>query len=154
MPGIGRDPLKKIAPDPQILLKLLHCWRDEAVKARQTIQRIAVAFEAGRDGFWLARWLRSHGIEAHVIHPTSIPVSREHRRAKTDRLDIAQLKRAFLGWLRGEREHLGTAVHNAFSRANYYSERTGSVACFPDEYGSRLRIIMSVHRPAVSSGIS
>ena len=61
-----------------------------------------VAFEAGRDGFWLARWLRARGIEAYVIHPTSIPVSREHRRAKTDRLDIGLLKRAFLGWLRGE----------------------------------------------------
>src|SRR5204862_5626425 len=69
------------------------------------ITRIAVAYEAGRDGFWLARWLRARGIEAYVIHPTSIPVSREHRRAKTDRLDTALLKRAFLGWLRGEPGH-------------------------------------------------
>ena len=63
------------------------------------------AFEAGRDGFWLARWLRARGIEAHVIHAASVAVAREHRRAKTDRLDTEQLKRAFLGWLRGEREH-------------------------------------------------
>ena len=41
---------------------------------------------------------------AGVIHPNSIAVSREHRRAKTDRLDTALLKRAFLGWLRGERD--------------------------------------------------
>jgi transposase len=33
------------------------------------------------------------------------PVSREHRRAKTDRLDTELLKRSFLGWLRGERDH-------------------------------------------------
>ena len=64
-----------------------------------------VAFEAGRDGFWLARWLRARGIEAYVIHPTSVPVSREHRRAKTDRLDTALLMRALLGWLRGEPKH-------------------------------------------------
>jgi hypothetical protein len=51
------------------------------------ITRMVVAFEAGRDGFWLARWLRARGIEAYVIHPTSVAVSREHRRAKTDRLD-------------------------------------------------------------------
>src|ERR1700728_4699540 len=51
------------------------------------IKRIAVAFEAGRDGFWLARWLRARDIEAHVIHASSAAVSREHRRAKTDRLD-------------------------------------------------------------------
>jgi transposase len=67
--------------------------------------RIAVAYEAGRDGFWLARWLRAQGIEAHVIHASSVAVSREHRRAKTDRLDTELLKRAFLGWLRGERDH-------------------------------------------------
>lgn len=73
VPGLGRDPLKKIVPDPQMLLKLLNRWRDEAVKAGQTIQRIAVAFEAGRDGFWLARWLRSHGIEAYAIHPDQHP---------------------------------------------------------------------------------
>ena len=64
-----------------------------------------MAFEAGYDGFWLARWLRARGIEAYVIHPTSIPVSREQRRAKTDRLDTALLMRAVLGWLRGEPKH-------------------------------------------------
>jgi transposase len=37
-----------------------------------------------------------------VIHPSSVPVSREARRAKTDRLDASMLMRALLGWLRGE----------------------------------------------------
>ena len=54
---------------------------------------------------WLARWLREQDIDAYVIHPTSIPVSREHRRAKSDRLDLRLLLRAFLGWLRGEPGH-------------------------------------------------
>jgi transposase len=49
--------------------------------------------------------LRARGIEAFVIHATSVAVSREHRRAKTDRLDTELLKRAFLGWLRGEPDH-------------------------------------------------
>ncbi len=69
-----------------------------------------MAYEAGRDGFWLARWLRARGIEAQVIHPTSVAVSREHRRAKTDRLDTELLKRAFLGWLRGEPGHCSMAA--------------------------------------------
>ena len=69
-----------------------------------------MAFEAGRDGFWLARWLRARGIEAHVIHAASVAVPREHRRAKTDRLDTEHLKRAFLGWLRGERDHCKMAT--------------------------------------------
>ena len=43
-------------------------------------------------------------IEAHVIHGSSVAVSREHWRAKTDWLDAELLERSFLGWLRGERE--------------------------------------------------
>ena len=105
VPGVERQPLKKLAVDESVLLKLLHRWREEAEQAGRRIERIAVAFEAGRDGFWLARWLKARGIEAHVIHASSVAVSREHRRAKTDRLDTELLKRSFLGWLRGERDH-------------------------------------------------
>ena len=105
VPGIERQPLKKLVVDENALLKLLHRWREEAEKAGHLIKRIAVAFEAGRDGFWLARWLGARDIEVHVIHASSVAVSREHRRAKTDRLDTELLKRAFLGWLRGERDH-------------------------------------------------
>jgi transposase len=105
VPGVERQPLKKLAVDESALLKLLHRWREEAEKTGRRIERIAVAFEAGRDGFWLARWLRARGVEAHVIHASSVAVSREHRRAKTDRLDTELLKRVFLGWLRGERDH-------------------------------------------------
>ena len=105
VPGIERHPLKKLEANEEALLQLLRRWQGEAAGAGRTIARVAVAFEAGRDGFWLARWLRAHGIEAHVIHPTSVAVSREHRRAKTDRLDTGLLRRAFLGWLRGEPDH-------------------------------------------------
>jgi transposase len=110
VPGVERHPLKKLEVDEVALLRLLHRWRDEAKKAGHPIKRIAVAFEAGRDGFWLARWLRMRGIESYVIHPTSVSVSREHRRAKTDRLDIELLKRAFIGWLRGETDHCRMAA--------------------------------------------
>ena len=110
VPGIHRHPLKKIAPDPELLLQLLRRWKQEAEQSRKPITRITVAYEAGRDGFWLARWLRARDIEAHVIHPSSVPVSREHRRAKTDRLDTELLKRAFLGWLRGEPDHCSMAA--------------------------------------------
>src|SRR6266540_1598893 len=105
VPGLTRQPLKKQGADADALLALLHRWQGEAIKAGRKIERIVVAFEAGRDGFWLARWLRARGIESYVIHPTSIPVSREHRRAKSDRLDTELLMRAVLGWLRGEVKH-------------------------------------------------
>jgi transposase len=107
VPGVDRRPLKKLEPDAATLLRLLERWRQEAKTAGRMITRIVLAYEAGRDGFWLARWLRARGIEAYVIHSTSVAVSREHKRAKTDRLDAAMLLRVFLGWLRGERDHCG-----------------------------------------------
>ena len=110
VPAVERQPLKKIEADEAALLRLLGRWTDEATRAGRAITRVCVAFEAGRDGFWLARWLRARGIEAHVIHPSSVAVPREHRRAKTDRLDTGLLERAFLGWLRGERGHCTTAA--------------------------------------------
>src|ERR1700736_839588 len=109
LPGIERQSRKKLEPSAERLLGLLLRWRDEAVRAGKKITRIALAFEAGRDGFWLARGLSARGGEAHVIDPSSVAVSREHRRAKTDRLDTELLKRAFLGWLRGERGHCSMA---------------------------------------------
>ncbi len=102
VPGVERQPLKKLKADEQALLELLHRWRDEALKAGRNVTRITLAYEAGRNGFWLARWLRAQGIEAHVIHSSSVAVSREHRRVKTDRLDTGLLKRSFLGRVRGE----------------------------------------------------
>src|SRR5712675_73481 len=105
VPGLSKQPLKALGPDASALLALVNRWQLEGTKGGGRIKRIVVAFEAGRDGFWLARWLRSRGIEVYVIHATSIPVSREHRRAKSDRLDTELLMRAILGWLRGEAKH-------------------------------------------------
>lgn len=110
VPGFKRQPLKKLDADAPALLKLLQRWRDEAGQAGHPIKRIAVAYEAAGDGFWLARWLRGQAIEAYTIHPASVAVSREHRRAKTDRLDTELLMRAFLGWLRGEKRHCTMAA--------------------------------------------
>jgi transposase len=107
VPGVERQPLKKLEPDAFAVLRLIERWRGEAIKAGQTIGRVVLGYEAGRDGFWLARWLIARGIEAHVVHSASVAVSRERKRAKTDRLDAAMLMRVFLGWLRGERGHCG-----------------------------------------------
>src|SRR6516225_6844302 len=134
VPGINRHPLKKIATDQEQLVQVLQRWAKEAETAGRVIKRIAVAYEAGRDGFWLARWPRADGVEAYVIHPSSVPVPREHRRAKTDRLDTELLKRAFLGWLRGEPDHCSMAAIPTLAaedakrpgreRENLVSERT------------------------------
>jgi transposase len=63
VPRIERHPLQKLKADEPALLRLLRRWRDEATKAgRPKVNRIAAAYEAGRDGFWLARWLQEHGV--------------------------------------------------------------------------------------------
>src|SRR6266550_1465438 len=54
VPGIERQPRKKLEPSPERLLAVLHRWRDEAVRAGRTITRVTVAFEAGRAGFCVA----------------------------------------------------------------------------------------------------
>jgi len=84
VPGLERHPLKKLEPSEEELVRLLMRWRTEATKNGHTITRIAVAFEAGRDGFWLARWLRARNIETY--------------------------KRVFIGWLRGEPDHCHMAA--------------------------------------------
>src|SRR5256886_16653492 len=80
VPVVERQSLKKLDPDAAALVRLIERWRIEAVRAGRLIRRIALAYEAGRDGFWLARWLFARGIEAHVIHSASVAVSREHKR--------------------------------------------------------------------------
>ncbi|TYO61489.1 IS110 family transposase [Bradyrhizobium hipponense] len=64
--------------------------------------RILSCYEAGLDGHWLHRWLSDNGIVNHEIDASSIEVNRRARRAKTDRIDLGQLMRSFLAYLRGE----------------------------------------------------
>jgi transposase len=82
VPGVDRRPLQKLPVNPARLLEQVERWRQEAARAGRTITRTVVAYESGRDGFWLARLLRGHGIEVYVIHASSVAVSREQRRAK------------------------------------------------------------------------
>ena len=109
VPGLERHPAKKLAPDEAALLRVLHRWRDGAVRVGCPITRRSSPSKLDATAR-LARWLRARRVEAHVIHPVSVAVSREHRRAKTDRLDTELLKRAFLGWLRGEPDHCSMAA--------------------------------------------
>ncbi len=53
--------------------------------------RVHSCYEAGRDGFWLHRWLIEQGIDNIVVDSASIEVNRRARRAKTDRLDADKL---------------------------------------------------------------
>ena len=71
--------------------------------ASRNNRRIVVCYEAGYDGFWLARALAKIGIECRVLDPASIQVNRRARRVKTDRIDVLALLRALIATDRGER---------------------------------------------------
>ena len=65
--------------------------------------QVVSCYEAGRDGFWLHRWLVEHGVESLVVDSSSIEVNRRQRRAKSDRLDAGKLHEMLGRYLRGEK---------------------------------------------------
>ena len=66
-------------------------------------ERLIVCYEAGYDGFWLARSLKAENIECHVLDPASLQINRRARRVKTDRIDVLMLLRALMAIDRGDR---------------------------------------------------
>jgi transposase len=103
VPGVNRRPKRRLEPRAVAdLLAAIERWKAEALGAGRTVTRVALTYEAGRDGFWLARYLIARGIEVQVVQPSSVAVERRKRRAKTDRLDLDMLLGAFLRWLRAE----------------------------------------------------
>jgi transposase len=71
---------------------------------------VVSCYEAGRDGFWLHRWLTARGIANLVVDSSSIEVNRRRRRVKTDRLDTAKLLSLLQRWAAGE-AHVWSVVH-------------------------------------------
>jgi transposase len=74
----------------------------EQARQRAGAARIASCYEAGRDGFWLHRFLRAHGIDNRIVDSASIEVNRRARRRKTDRLDAQKLLTMLLREALGE----------------------------------------------------
>jgi len=72
--------------------------------------RVVSCYEAGREGFWLHRWLVSQEIESHVVDAASIEVNRRLRRAKTDRMDATRLLALLIRFAEGERS-VWSVVH-------------------------------------------
>ena len=100
--GLGQRPRERTIPAGNVV-KL----QAEVSAARKRFglsesQRVVSCYEAGRDGFWLARYLRQQGIENVVVDASSIEVKRRHRRAKTDRLDLNKLLTMLIRYHSGE----------------------------------------------------
>jgi len=103
VPGLPRVKAKRtIEPTAEALLTAIQGYRERAKAAGRPVERVIATYEAGWSGFWLARWLSTHDIETHVVQPSSVPVDRRARRAKSDGIDAELLLRTLLAWLRGE----------------------------------------------------
>ena len=84
------------------MLAALQGYQERAKAAGRHVDRVIATYEAGWSGFWLARLLATHGVETHVVQPSSVLVDRRARRAKSDGIDAELLLRTLLAWLRGE----------------------------------------------------
>src|SRR3954454_82804 len=84
------------------LMAAIEGYKRRATAAGMAVERVIVAYESGGSGFWLARWLQQRGVEVYGMQPSSVPVDRRMRRAKSDRIDADMLLRTLLAWLRGE----------------------------------------------------
>jgi transposase len=102
LPGDREARLYQIAGgDREARLELIGRHRS---KLGEGAVRIVSCYEAGRDGFWLDRWLKEHGVDNRIVDPASLEVLRRRRRVKTDKVDTVGLLRVLLRLERGEAE--------------------------------------------------
>lgn len=102
--GMAQQPRERTIP-----AGALETLQKEITRAKQRFglpedASLVSCYEAGRDGFWLHRYLVAHGVTNHVIDSASIEVNRRQRRAKTDRLDVHKLLTMLLRHMAGERK--------------------------------------------------
>jgi transposase len=90
------------ARDTEKLRTLLTTQREQAERRSHRAVKVVSIYEAGRDGFWLHRWLLAQAVESHVVDPASILGPQRRRKAKTDRIDGEALVRTLLAYKRGE----------------------------------------------------
>src|SRR6516164_6381847 len=102
LPGVDRHSRHVLDACGERLVSFVERLKARCASAGRKIARVILTHEAGRDGFWLARFLARRGIEVHVMQPSSLPVDRRARRAKTDMIDVEMLLRTLMAWLRGE----------------------------------------------------
>ena len=102
LPGVDRHSRHVLDACGDGLVSFVARLKARCAAAGREITRVILTHEAGRDGFWLARFLARHNIEVHVMQPSSLPVDRRARRAKTDIIDVEMLLRTLMAWLRGE----------------------------------------------------
>ncbi len=102
--GLAQEPRQREIPSRAVVALEAEI---RAAKERFGLPAAALVvscYEAGRDGFWLHRYLLSLGVASEVVDSSSIEVDRRSRRAKTDRLDVKKLLKMLVRYEQGERD--------------------------------------------------
>jgi transposase len=100
--GAAPRPRERQVPAGEVHMVLVEIGRAKQRFGLPEHTRVVSGYEAGRDGFWLQRFLVAHGGENLVVDSASIEVNRRQRRAKTDRVDRHKLRTRLLRHLAGE----------------------------------------------------
>lgn len=89
--------------DADGLMTKLDAARQRVTKDTGQTPAVTLCYEAGYDGFWLARFLEQRNVTCLVMEPASLQVNRRARRVKTDRIDVENILHTLVAWCRGER---------------------------------------------------
>jgi transposase len=133
VPGLDPHPVKKLGADHDALLQLVERWRDEAIKAGRTITRTVVAFEAGREGFWLAPWLKARGEPDHC-HMAAIPTpdQEDARRPNRERENLIGQQTRIINRMKACLVRWGSAISSRrFGRPQSVSRRSARPRASP-----------------------
>src|ERR671931_362144 len=101
LPGVNRHTRHVLGASGEELLLLIERLKARCAAAGHPVGQVILTHEAGRDGFWLARYLVRRGIEVHLMQSSSLPIDRRARRAENDVIDVEMLLRTLMAWLRG-----------------------------------------------------
>jgi transposase len=102
--GVGPRPYVRQIPAGAVEVLAAEITRAQARFGLPAETRVVSCYEAGREGFWLHRYLEAQGIANQIVDSSSIEVNRRARRTKTDRLDLGGLLRLLTRYVAGEAE--------------------------------------------------
>jgi len=132
--------------------KLQQLIRLRSLAARATRESgaavsLKVCYEAGFDGFWLARFLSNHGIETHVLDPASFSVAGGAFKKKTDRIDVEAMVLTLKAYRLGDRSVCrGVAIPSPEQEdAKRLSRERTQLAAEKTRHTNRIRGLLALH---------
>jgi transposase len=101
--GMGQRPRVRQIPGGAVGLMANEIARAKSRFGLAAEAPVISCYEAGRDAFWVHRYLVAHDVTNHVVDSSSLEVNRRARRAKTDRLDLGGLLSLLARYVQGDR---------------------------------------------------